>query len=671
MLLKTSIAQQFNEPCGFNLVTNTKSIEVENFEKKLKLALVQNQLRKKSNHSLDVSIIPVVVHVIHNGGIENISDSQVFSQIKILNEDFRKIEGTRGYGAGVDTKIQFCLAKISPESKCTNGIVRIKSTLTNHQTTQRGLLKNLSFWNPNNYLNIYVVNSINNSILGYSSFPGGPEDADGVVCRDDAFGNIGTVSSSSNLGRTMTHEIAHWFGLYHTFQDGCGIDTCADGDKVCDTPPVANPNYGCPTINSCSNDNPNLPDQVKNYADYSNDLCKSMFTAGQAERMHATLKITRANIWSKENLIATGCDSNYKDPLVCSIFADFTVVNPNLCEGSSITFTNRSLNNPSNYSWQFEGGNPSTSSIENPIITYPKAGSYEVRLKVWNNISQDSIIKTKYIVVSTPSVGAKLGINEGFENPIFPWSGITIINPDNGITWERTTKAAFGGIASVRINNIKNINYGQNDDLLLPSYDFTTFVGTPFLKFKWAYVRSDANYSDELSVLVSKDCGLNWNQVFYKTGDNLVTGQTQITEYIPDSSTVWKTANINLTAYATQKNVMLKIINVTDGGNCLYLDNINMGDTTLVFSGIDNIDLKNGIIVFPNPINETFTIKSEMNILGSKIFIHNLQGKLCYEQLLQKSFENTININNQIQNGLYFLEIKNGTNSIIKKIIKQ
>ena len=92
------------------------------------------------------------------------------------------------------------------------------------------------------------------------------------------------------------------------------------------------------------------------------------------------------------------------------------------------------------------------------------------------------------------------------------------------------------------------------------NFDFTTFTGTPFLNFKWAYAKSDDNYSDELIVLVSKDCGVNWTQKFYKTGTSMTTGPTQTTPYIPDTNTVWKTANINLNTYSTSNNVLIKIV---------------------------------------------------------------------------------------------------------------
>ncbi len=658
-----------NAPCGFDRMVRTNSNAVQDFESVL-LKYNTSSKSRRGNSSGKIYKIPVVVHIIHNGGAENISDAQVLSQIRVLNEDFRKISGTKGDGAGVDTEIEFELAKIDPKGKCTNGIVRIKSELTEHQTYQRSMLKDLSAWDANKYLNMYVVNTINNGILGYASFPGGPIGEDGIVVRDDAFGALGTVTNGNNLGRTTTHEIAHWFGLYHTFQEGCGIDICTDGDKVCDTPPVAAPNFGCPTINSCSNDSPNINDQVANYTDYTNDACKSMFTAGQRDRMQATLNTVRTIIWSNENLIATGTDSNYVAPATCSVVADFTTLNPNICLGSDLNFVSKSLNSPTSYLWTFNGGEPITSTLENPTIAYNTVGSFDVKLKTWNSTSADSFTISNFITVSNPSAGIPFLLYEGFESTSFPPLKISIQNPDTGVTWERTTLAAKTGTASVRINNLINTNYGQSDALVFDAFDLTTFNGTPFMKFNWAYVRSDPSYSDELLVLASKDCGLNWQRIFYRSGNSMTTGPTQASEYIPDSNTVWKNANINLSTFATQQNVIIKIVNVTDGGNCLYIDNIQLGDTAQTASIQPNYNLAKNITIYPNPIKDAFEINSEINLKGKKVIIYNTIGSEVQRIILQNEYNNKVNLINNVPAGMYYLKFENDTSAIPVKLIK-
>lgn len=669
LMVCKSFSQTISEPCFFDNYQRMHKGHFENADKIISDAIKHTSLYKTS-FSNNVKIIPVVVHVIHNGGTENISDAQIQSQITVLNEDFRKITGTNGDGNGVDTEIEFCLAKKTPDGKCTNGIVRIHSALSNHLTYQRSQLKNLSFWDNTRYLNMYVVKTINGTsgTLGYASYPGGPPDEDGIVVRYNYFGRIGTAAST--LGRTTTHEIGHWSGLYHTFNGGCGVDTCADGDYVCDTPPAINPNYGCPIINSCSNDFPNVNDQVQNYLDYSNDACKSMFTDGQKTRMHAALASLRYDIWQQWNTDSTGCDSGYVSPS-CNVIADFTSNAQSICIGNAVLFTNKTLNNPLSFQWYFTGGTPATSTALNPTVTYTTLGTFPVKLVATGSSGMDSIIKSAYINVTTPPIGQALPFFEDFETSVFPPNGITIDNPDGGITWERdTTAVPFAGVGAARINNLINTNYGQSDAMLLPPFDFTTISGTPYLNFKWAYAKSDVNYSDELIVLVSSDCGVNWTQKFYRTGTAMTTGPTQTTPYIPDSNTVWKTANVSLSTYSMSTNVLIKIVNVTDGGNNLYIDNISLGTTPLQLEDPDANS--SSLLVYPNPVSASFTIQYELtNSENVQLKLTDVLGRelTVLENANRPKGAYSVEYKNTLANGFYFINLVIGTKTYTKKII--
>lgn len=262
-----------------------------------------------------IRYIPVAVHVIHNGGSENITDNQIFSQIEILNQDFRKILGTLGDGKGVDTQIEFFLAQKDPNGQCTNGITRHQSLLTNHDILDEAQLKSISHWPARSYLNIYVVKTILGGLtLGYSTQPGQQDSSlSGIVIQHTNFGKVGTVTPPFHLGRTVTHEVGHWLGLLHIFQDGCAGTSPANcssfGDKICDTPPTKNPNgnTGCPTgINTCVEFPQDKPDMVENYLDYTDDACMNLFTQGQSSRMNAVLDIEYTTLCTEQNLKATG-----------------------------------------------------------------------------------------------------------------------------------------------------------------------------------------------------------------------------------------------------------------------------------------------------------------------------------------------------------------------------
>jgi hypothetical protein len=286
---------------------------------KIAEALLANRSFAKQGN---VKYIPVVFHVIHNGGSENITQAQIMDQMRILNEDFRKKSGTNGDKStnpnAADMEFEFRLAQVDPNGNRHDGINRIQSTATENASDN---VKSLSRWNSAKYLNIWVVKSIQLSgtgegtVLGYAQFPDNMtfrSSLDGIVIRADYVGSIQS-GNSSHMGRTLTHEVGHWVGLYHPFQGGCTGQTasnCASaGDWVCDTPPVASANYGSvcdATPNSCSGDNPDLPDMINNYMDYLDGKCANTYTLGQKARAFAQMSLYRSTIYSDANLAAAG-----------------------------------------------------------------------------------------------------------------------------------------------------------------------------------------------------------------------------------------------------------------------------------------------------------------------------------------------------------------------------
>ena len=255
-----------------------------------------------------VLTIPVVVHVIHNGNQigseENIFDQQVISQIQVLNEDFRKKSGTPGFNTnavGADVEIEFALAKQDPSGILSNGINRVNLGQESWSTDEiDAIVKPQTQWDPEKYLNIWVVKFTVNKLLGYAQFPNssglpginaneGPANTDGVVIGYTFFGSSsyfpgGTYVTDYDKGRTASHEVGHWLGLRHIWGDGdCSVD-----DFCADTPNAGKENEGCPVgVDSCPA-SPGL-DMIENYMDYTNDACMNIFTAEQKARMVAVM----------------------------------------------------------------------------------------------------------------------------------------------------------------------------------------------------------------------------------------------------------------------------------------------------------------------------------------------------------------------------------------------
>jgi PKD repeat protein len=661
------IAQQI--PCFFDEYTNDERLA--DTERKIQKGVAELMVGNRNMDS--VKVVPIVVHVIHNGGSENISEVQILSQIEVLNEDYGKLPGTNGDGNGVDTEVRFSLANLDPDGRCTNGIVRVKSPLANHQTYQRALLKELSFWDNNRYLNIYVVKSINGNVAGYSSFPGGPPEEDGMVVRHTYFGNIGTASNS--LGRTTSHEIGHWFGLYHTFNNACGTDVCSDGDYVCDTPPALEPNFNCSTKNTCHNDMPDVNDLKENYMDYTPDACKNMFTEGQKMRMQATLNDIRTGIWSDGNLLSTGYDSVFTPPAVCPVAANFVTLTRDICFGNSVNFMDISLNEATEWQWYFPGGNPSASNEPNPTIAYDSIGIYDVTLVVSDGNTTDSLTLENYINVGMPGIGDALFYAEDFDDGLYPPTGVTLNNPDGEITWELDSLAFTSAPYSIRINNLINTNYGTVDEIIMPFFDFTSVSPDSmlYMSFDWAYAKSDPSFSDELLVLLSTDCGTNFDQVFYKAGNALTTGPTQTTPFVPDSSQ-WKSAFINLDDYKGETYVQVKIVNVTDGGNNLYLDGLYIGNGSELVSSVEGLTNVEGVKVYPNPtaglIQIEYTLEASEEVAISLL---DLNGKsVCQAKpILQMPgiHQQTFDLHELgLPMGIYLVKIKTSEGQAVQKL---
>lgn len=238
--------------------------------------------------------VPVVVHVVYNTSADNISVTQIKSQIKVLNRDYQAKNPDKANvpavwkGLVYDLGIKFALASKDPQGKPSKGITRTQTTRTSFDTDDS--VKSASTggadpWPTDKYLNIWVC-TLSNGILGYAQFPGGPAPTDGVVILNTAFGTSGTAQAPFNRGRTATHEVGHWFNLRHIWGD---TEDCSGSDFVSDTPNAAGPNYGKPKFPHVSCNNGPNGDMFMNYMDYVDDDTMVMFTTQQVARMQATM----------------------------------------------------------------------------------------------------------------------------------------------------------------------------------------------------------------------------------------------------------------------------------------------------------------------------------------------------------------------------------------------
>lgn len=304
LIVLSSIGQQL-EKCATHTKHAERLVADPNYAQAM--ASAQSKAKKNLNAPKEKSIltIPVVVHVVYKNAAQNISMAQIQSQIDVLNEDYRGLNiatlSPDFDSLKADIEVEFCLATVDPSGNPTDGVTRTSSTGGTffgyfspfNDDIKYDSLNGKNAWPTDKYLNLWVGEMFP-GLLGYAQFPGDPKiNADGVAITTTAFGTTGNVDPISSGGRTATHEVGHWMGLYHIWGDE---DTCDGSDTIPDTPnATAASNQGCEiTRNSCSNEDPfwgihDPNDMVQNYMDYSSDTCMALFTKGQKARMWSFL----------------------------------------------------------------------------------------------------------------------------------------------------------------------------------------------------------------------------------------------------------------------------------------------------------------------------------------------------------------------------------------------
>ncbi|MBL4577577.1 MAG: T9SS type A sorting domain-containing protein [Flavobacteriales bacterium] len=591
-----------------------------------------------------VYIIPIVFHIIHNFGSENINKQRILDGLRIINEDFRKTNSDTNQivaafkGIAADSEIEFRLAQKDPNGNCTDGITRTVSSQT--MSADNGV-KSLVRWPNDRYLNVWLVNTIASGAGGYAYYPGASSAIDGIVLRAGQFGPG---------YRSLTHEIGHYLNLPHTWgnsNDPEVVSNCGLDDGVGDTPNTEGNTSCFLTGVTCG-----TLDNVQNYMEYA--FCDRMFTEGQKARMRAALNgfaSDRNNLWKSANLVLTGTDG--PDNL-CNL--DFSANRHVICVGTTIDFQDNSYNGQSGWSWGFPGGTPNSSSDPNPSITYNTPGIHDVSLDVTNGSDVISGTKPSYVLVQ--SEGDAMPLFESFEDFDFAedvyWE---VVNGDGGATWETIDYAGYSGNSSLKMDNYNGNEDERSDFLISPSLDLSNMQSAE-LSFKVAFAQEVDTTKDILRVYVSGNCGVSWALNFVESSSELATVSTTNSEFIPANASQWQEHLITLNSSFMVEGFKFKIEYIYGGGNNLYLDDINISgvsntvpmlvspyngmsdqpvDLVVDWNSVDNVDTyeyevdMQADFASPNLISGSYAFLSNVDNLGdTESSLTGLSGSTTY-----------------------------------------
>ena len=295
-----------------------KNIETTFFE-----AVKKSHIKNKNTQDT-IYTVNVVFHVVYNNETQNVNDSFIYSQLKVLNDAFRRTNpdtvNTRDIFRPVaaDARIEFVLPTVDPDGNPSTGIVRTQTSYLTFGSSPANLSRSdlvksrqvgSAPWDTEKYMNVWICDlSVNgfDGLLGYAYPPTGASnwtgsnsfstsEKQGVVVHYKVIGENNPESLATG-SKTLVHEVGHYLGLRHIWGDGgCGVDDFMD-----DTPLARRASRGCSIgVNTCTEIlGAQFPDMLENYMDYSSDECQNLFTRDQVAQMRINLTTFRSGIYS-------------------------------------------------------------------------------------------------------------------------------------------------------------------------------------------------------------------------------------------------------------------------------------------------------------------------------------------------------------------------------------
>ncbi len=689
----------------------------------LEAVYAQEKLNKQNTSSIPdnnktIKTIPVVFHVVYNPNIPasaqvntKISTAVINSMIARLNDDYSKstTTGVRSAFQGLiaNTNIQFCLANKDENSAATTGIVR-KTTTQSYfdesssssvngsdamKTTANGSLG----WNHLKYVNIWLCDITNNMNLcstgctvGYaylgttsqSTLPNiqGGIMIDGIVLDYNmgVFENAGTADLT--ISKSISHEMGHYLGLEHTFGTNSNACNLSNDDGFSDTPPIKGPfqNFywcsGSSAVQSCS---PPTLWQYENIMDYTD--CFVMFTTMQSAYMNNVLTNGRYGL---TNWQATACT-----PLIpVTPVASFTGCNSSVSQNATVSFTSTTTNSPTSWSWSIAPStgvsyvNSTTSTSENPKVTFANTGTYSVALTATNTAGSNTSTSSSCITVVAGNPGGGCD---------------TLLNITSDDTLAIYNTSNWGYVTGMN---------GYADEAKAEKFSSSTYTAGNLIygAYVYFYQYSYANAASNVKVKVwnSSGTGSSPGATALATKNLLLnsipsTGNFPGLAYVPFLSPVAVSGDFFVGVEFSNPYVNGDTVGIISnrigntpapgtawekyGGSwysidadwgidiSLYITPVLCPITTAIDHSIDIDDFS----IYPNPSSGTISVMIGLNRDSNiKINIFNTLGQMVKSADMKSGYGGKVDFDlSNNKNGVYFIEVKTKSSVVTKRLI--